>query len=106
MTAAATTRRRKGLDPRYLALSVTTIGSFMSILDSTIVNLALPSVLRDFHADLKNGQLVLTVYLLALAVVIPLSGFMAERVGIKRLYMITLACFTAGSALCGLSWNL
>ncbi|MGN6700446.1 MAG: MDR family MFS transporter [Thermomicrobiales bacterium] len=106
MTAAATTRRRKGLDPRYLALSVTTIGSFMSILDSTIVNIALPSVLRDFHADLKNGQLVLTVYLLALAVVIPLSGFMAERVGIKRLYMITLACFTAGSALCGLSWNL
>src|SRR3954470_9365159 len=93
-------------DPRWLPLSVTTIGSFMSILDSTIVNIALPSLLKDFHADLRNGQLVLTVYLLALAIVISLSGFLADRVGMKRLYMITLVLFTAGSALCGLAWNL
>lgn len=99
-------KRFGDVDPRWLALSVTTIGSFMSILDSTIVNIALPSLLRDFRADLKQGQLVLTVYLLALAVVIPLSGFLAERVGMKRLYMITLAAFTIGSALCGLAWNL
>src|SRR5438094_1292741 len=95
-----------GFDRRWLALSVTTIGSFMSILDSTIVNVALPNVLRDFHANLEHGQLVLTVYLLALAIVIPLSGFLAERIGIKRLYMATLVCFTLGSALCGLAWNL
>ena len=106
MDAQAIARRFGDFDPRWLALSVTTIGSFMSILDTTIVNIALPSMLRDFHTDLKNGQLVLTVYLLALAVVIPLSGFLAERVGIKRLYIITLACFTIGSALCGLAWNL
>src|SRR5215208_4577574 len=42
---------------------------------------------------------------MALAVVIPLSGFLGERVGMKRLYMVTLACFTVGSALCGLAWN-
>jgi EmrB/QacA subfamily drug resistance transporter len=106
MIARLAARRSGSFDPRWLALSVTTIGSFMSILDSTIVNIALPSVLRDFHADLRNGQLVLTVYLLALVVVIPLSGFLAERVGMKRLYMITLVCFTLGSALCGLAWNL
>lgn len=99
-------RRFENFDQRWLALSVTTIGSFMSILDSTIVNIALPSIMRDFHADIRDGQLVLTVYLLALAVVIPLSGFLAERVGMKRLYMITLVCFTAGSLLCGLAWNL
>jgi EmrB/QacA subfamily drug resistance transporter len=98
--------RSGGIDPRWLALSVTTIGSFMSILDSTIVNVALPTILRDFGAGLERGQLVLTGYLLALAIVIPLSGFLAERVGMKRLYMITLACFTLGSALCGLAWNL
>ncbi|HEX5501745.1 MAG TPA: MDR family MFS transporter [Thermomicrobiales bacterium] len=98
--------RAGGFDQRWLALSVTTIGSFMSILDSTIVNIALPSVLKDFHARLEDGQLVLTIYLLALAVVIPLSGFLAERVGLKRMYMITLACFTLGSALCGSAWNL
>ena len=95
-----------GFDRRWLILTVTSIGSFMSILDTTIVNIALPRVLHDFHADLDLGQLVLTVYLLSLAVVIPISGFLAERVGMKRLYMITLCCFTAGSALCGLAWNL
>jgi EmrB/QacA subfamily drug resistance transporter len=97
---------RRGLDPRWLSLTVTTIGSFMSILDSTIVNIALPSILRDFKSDLSNGQLVLTVYLLSLAVVIPVSGFLGERLGMKRLYMLTLVGFTASSAMCGLAWNL
>ena len=92
-------------DPRWLPLVVTTVGSFMSILDTTIVNIALPSVLRDFHANLELGQLVVTSYLMALAVVIPLSGFLGERVGMKRLYMITLAFFTFGSLLCGFAWD-
>ena len=100
------TAARKGFDRRWLVLTVTSIGSFMSLLDSTIVNIALPSILRGFKADLDSGQLVLTVYLLALAVVIPISGFLAERVGMKRLYILTLVLFTAGSALCGLAWNL
>jgi len=99
-------KRTAGFDPRWLPLGVTTIGAFMSLLDSTIVNIALPDILKDFHSNLSNGQLVLTVYLLALAIVIPLSGFLGERIGMKRLYMITLVLFTAGSALCGLSWNL
>lgn len=98
--------RTGGFDRRWLVLGVTTIGSFMSILDSTIVNVALPSILKDFRANLGTGQFILTIYLLALAVVIPLSGFLAERVGMKRLYIITLCCFTAGSALCGVAWSL
>ena len=78
----------------------------MSLLDSTIVNIALPKILTDFHGTLASGQLVLTSYLMALAVVIPASGFLGERLGMKRLFMITLVLFTAGSALCGLAWNL
>ena len=93
-------------DPRWLPLTVTTIGSFMSILDSTIVNIALPSILRDFHTDVGNGQLVLTSYILALAIVIPMTGFLSERFGMKRLYIVSLICFTAGSVLCGFAWNL
>jgi EmrB/QacA subfamily drug resistance transporter len=89
-----------------LILCVTTIGTFMSILDSTIINVALPDVLADFNVGLENGQYVLTVYLLFLAVVIPLSGFMADRVGMKRMFIITLVGFTISSALCGLAWNL
>src|SRR5713101_5897656 len=101
MPAAALTPRPARFDPRWLPLVVTTVGSFMSVLDSTIVNIALPSILKEFNSNLENGQLVITSYLMALAVVIPLSGFLGERIGMKRLYMITLACFTVGSALCG-----
>lgn len=102
MTQVAPGRR---FDPRWLPLIVTTIGSFMSILDSTIVNIALPSILKDFNTSLQSGQFVITSYLMALAVVVPTSGFLGERIGMKRLYMITLALFTIGSALCGLAWN-
>ena len=97
--------RGQRFDPRWLPLIVTTIGSFMSILDSTIVNIALPSILKDFNSSLQSGQFVITSYLMALAVVVPTSGFLGERIGMKRLYMITLAFFTIGSALCGLAWN-
>ncbi|HZU75841.1 MAG TPA: MDR family MFS transporter, partial [Dehalococcoidia bacterium] len=100
---AAPTRR---FDPRWLPLIVTTIGGFMSILDSNIVNIALDTILKDFHADLGAGQFVITAYIMALAVMIPLSGFLGERIGFKRLYIITIACFTLGSAMCGFAWNL
>jgi EmrB/QacA subfamily drug resistance transporter len=96
---------RRKFDPRWLPLAVTTIGSFMSIMDSQIVNIALPNILTHFNASLSSGQLVITGYVMALAVVIPLSGFLGERTGMKRLYMITLACFVGGSALCGLAWD-
>ena len=98
-------RPRRGFDPRWLPLGVTTIGSFMSILDTNVINIALPTMLSHFNTSLSNGQLVLTSYLMALAVVIPLSGWLGERAGMKRLYMVTLALFVAGSALCGLAWD-
>ena len=106
MSDASSIARPTRFDPRWLPLAVTTVGSFMSILDSTIVNIALPSILKDFDAGLGSGQLVITSYLMALAVVIPATGFLAERIGMKRLYITTVICFTAGSLLSGLAWNL
>ena len=97
--------RSRSFDPRWLPLAVTTIGSFMSILDTQIVNIALPNILTHFNASLSSGQLIVTAYVMALAVVIPLSGFLGERLGMKRLYMFTLACFVAGSAMCGPAWD-
>jgi len=94
------------MDPRWIPLIVTTVGAFMSFLDTNIVNIAIPTILRDFHASLSYGQLVVACYVMALGVVIPLSGYLGERIGMKRLYMITLACFVGGSALCGLAWNI
>jgi EmrB/QacA subfamily drug resistance transporter len=93
-------------DRRWLSLGVITIGSFMTLLDSTIVNVALPGITKDFHADVGQGQLVVTLYLISLAVVIPLSGFLGERFGLKRVYMLTLTAFIASSALCALAWSL
>ena len=106
MNAEETLLRSQRFDPRWIPLIVTTIGTFMSILDSNIINIALPNILQNFNTNLSNGELVITSYVMALAIVIPLSGFLGERAGMKRLYIITIALFTIGSALCGLAWNI
>lgn len=77
----------------------------MSILDTTIVNVALESLSRDLGASLSAIQWVATGYLLALAAVIPLTGWTARRLGTRRLYLASLVLFTLGSALCGLAWS-
>ncbi len=77
------------------------LGSMMSILDTTIVNVALESLSRDLHSTLNQVQWVVTAYLLALAAVIPVSAWAARRLGPKRLYLLSIALFTLGSVLCG-----
>jgi len=79
------------------------LGSIMSILDTTIVNVALAVLGRDLHSSIAEIQWVVTGYMLALAAVIPISGWAAERFGAKRTYLLSLVLFTAGSMLCGLS---
>jgi EmrB/QacA subfamily drug resistance transporter len=78
-------------------------GTFMVILDNTVVNVALPTLGRVFTADLSLLQWVITAYMLAQAAVIPLSGWLSDRFGAKRLYLTSLVLFTIGSALCGLA---
>jgi EmrB/QacA subfamily drug resistance transporter len=81
------------------------IGVIMSILDTTIVNVALETLSRELHSPLNTIQWVSTGYLLALATVIPLTGWMTERFGSKRIWMISVTLFGIGSALCGLAWS-
>jgi EmrB/QacA subfamily drug resistance transporter len=95
-----------GLQYKWIVAGVTIIGVFMAILDSTIVNIAIPRLQTDFGADLHSVQWVLTGYILAQGVATPLVGFFSDRLGTKQLYIISLALFTAGSALCGLAWSL
>jgi EmrB/QacA subfamily drug resistance transporter len=87
----------------WRAAGVVVIGSIMSILDTTIVNVALQTLHRDLHSPLVDIQWVITGYLLALAVVIPLSGWASRRFGAKNIYLVSIVLFTAGSALCGLA---
>jgi EmrB/QacA subfamily drug resistance transporter len=85
---------------------VVVLGAAMTILDATVVNVALPTLGRDLHASISAIQWVPTVYLLAFASVIPLTGWASERYGTRRLWLASLAAFMAGSLLAGLSWSI
>src|SRR6266849_10623036 len=77
------------------------LGTFMAILDNTVVNVALPALERVFTTDLHVMQWVITAYMLAQAAVIPLAGWLSDRFGAKRLYILSLVLFTAGPMLFG-----
>jgi EmrB/QacA subfamily drug resistance transporter len=84
---------------------VVVLGAIMSILDVTVVNVAINHLATEFKAPLSTIQWVATGYTLALATVIPLTGWASARFGTKRLYMISILLFVAGSALAGLAWS-
>lgn len=90
---------------KWLALTVIILGTFMTMLDTSIVNIAIPKLMAIFNVDLKNVKWVLTAYSLALAAVIPLTGFLIDTFGTKRVFIFALSMFTVGSLLCGLSWS-
>jgi EmrB/QacA subfamily drug resistance transporter len=83
--------------------AVVIVGSIMSILDTTIVNVALATLGRELHSSISQIQWVVTGYMLSLAAVIPVTGWAARRFGAKQVYLVSLVLFTAGSALCGLA---
>lgn len=92
-----------GLDPKWKVLISVMFGIFMVILDSTIVNIAFPTLRREFGATLSDTQWVISVYVLALGVTTPVAGFLADRFGIKRMYLLGIGIFALGSLLCGIA---
>lgn len=86
--------------------TVVVLGTIMSILDTTIVNVAIETLGRDLDASLSSVQWVATGYLLALATVIPLTGWSMERFGGRFMWMLSVFLFLVGSVLCGLAWNI
>jgi EmrB/QacA subfamily drug resistance transporter len=96
----------KTFTPRLVRLSAVVIsGVIMTILDTTIVNVAIHTLGRDFDVSVATIQWVATAYLLALALVIPLSGWAIERFGVRRLWFGSLVLFLAGSVLSGAAWS-
>jgi EmrB/QacA subfamily drug resistance transporter len=91
---------------KWLVAIVFVTGLFMDIMDSTIVNVALPTLGREFHAPTTTLAWVVTAYLLSLAVWIPASGWVGDRFGTKKVFLFALAMFSLGSALCGFSWSI
>ncbi len=104
MNGETSTRRIGGIGAHVWGIgAVVVVGSIMSILDTTIVNVALATLGRELHSTLGEIQWVVTGYMLALAAVIPVTGWAARRFGAKQVYVVSLVLFTAGSALCGLA---
>lgn len=98
-------------DPRYKwkVLGVVVFGIFMIILDTTVVNVAFPTLRDEFHASLSTSQWIVSLYVLALGITTPLAGYLSDRFGSKRMYLTGLALFAAGSLGSALSpsiWSL
>ena len=89
-----------------LPLAVLIAGMFMSVLDTSIVNVAIPTIQNDFGGTTDDVQWVVTGYTLTLGVVVPATAWLGDRFGLTRVYNWALLAFAAGSALCGLAWNL
>ena len=104
--SAAARIRGWGPSPQRAVSIAYVTALFMTAVDMQIVNVALPTLSRDFDAPLTDVQWTVIAYLLTLAVVIPASGWIGDRVGTKRTFLFALALFTVASALCGAADNL
>src|SRR6478672_3456353 len=92
--------------PRYFVTLIVAIALFMETMDSTVIATSLPAIAADLHEDPIALKLALTSYLLSLAVFIPLSGWMADRFGARKVFRAAIVVFTLGSAACGFAHSL
>ncbi|TQL88094.1 EmrB/QacA subfamily drug resistance transporter [Actinoallomurus bryophytorum] len=100
------TTARTRLDPALRTLGIViVVGGITAMLDMTMVAVALADLARAFRTPVTTIQWVSAAYLLAIAVVIPVTGRLAERFGARTMWMFALSAFLAGSALCGLAWS-
>jgi EmrB/QacA subfamily drug resistance transporter len=103
---SAPARQPEALDRETMVVAgVVLLGAIMSILDTTVVNVAIDHLAVAFHSPLTTIQWVITGYTLSLAAVIPVTGWAADRFGTKRIYMGSLVLFTLGSMASGLAWS-
>ena len=93
------------LSYKWFLLANIMLGTFMAVLDATIVNVGLPKIMASFGVGLDKIEWVITAYMLAMAVMLPTSGWLADRFGYKKMYFFGLFLFTFGSMLCGMSSN-
>ena len=100
------TRRLRALDQRWIVAIVFVAAMFMSLLDTTIITVALPTLARDFSVGTAEIEWVVVAYLLSLAVFMPASGWISDRFGAKRTFLTALALFTGASALCGVAGSM
>lgn len=99
-------RKREKLAYKWVVLCVVFFGVFMSMLDQTIVSIAIPRLQHTFDTTVEDIQWTITAYMLTLGICTPAIAFLSRRFGIKRIYVFSLIVFTLSSALCGWAWSL
>lgn len=90
---------------QWLALLVLILGTFLAILDNSLMNVAIPKLMAVFGSTSTEIEWVVTGYMLASAVVVPMGGFLADRFGYKTTFLSTVTAFIIGSVLCGIAWS-
>lgn len=105
LAIAQSTAARRAIDPRLVAIAVV-IPTFMEVLDTTIANVALRYMAGGLSAPATDSEWVITSYLAANAIILPISGWLATRLGRRNYFLLSIAVFTLASALCGMAWSL
>jgi DHA2 family multidrug resistance protein len=103
--APAAVAVRRAINPWIIALAVV-IPTFMEVLDTTIANVALRYIAGGLSAPATDSEWVITSYLAANAIILPISGWLATRLGRRNYFLLSIAVFTLASVLCGMASNL
>ena len=90
---------------KWWILGLIMLGTFMAVLDVTVVNVGLPAIMSSFHIGISTAEWVITAYMITMTVMLPSAGWFADRFGNKRVYILGLVLFTLGSWLCGRATN-
>jgi DHA2 family multidrug resistance protein len=96
---------QQGKDHKWGVLVVVIFNSFMAILDNNIVNVALPKIMANFGATVDQIEWVITGYMIAFAISMPVTTWLREVFGLKKVFIASLVLFCLGSALCGMAWD-
>lgn len=94
-------RLQKSRSYKWWVLAVIMVGTFMAVLDVTVVNVGLPTIMNVFHIGLSTAEWVVTAYMITMTIMLPTAGWLADRYGNKRIYVLGMILFTFGSWCCG-----
>ena len=86
---------------KWWILGLVMLGTFMAVLDVTVVNVGLPAIMSSFGIGISTAEWVVTAYMITMTVMLPSAGWFADRYGNRRVYVVGLLLFTFGSWLCG-----
>jgi len=92
--------------PRGLTAFALALGTFMQVLDTTIANVSIPTIAGDLGISTNQGTWVITSFTVANGIALPLTGWLMQRFGLVRSFVVAVALFTIASFLCGIAWNL